>query len=147
MEQQGDVRLFQTLDDGDITVEGGITEMSGGLETAAYLSLFGGNEEDDGSADSPFQFWGNLSETQPEKKYRSETQHLLRALPAVTSNLIRVEDAAKRDLQWFLDPGVATSVTVVASIPGVNKVRFLVNIDADGEEIQIEFIENWKADL
>ena len=46
--QQGDVLLFQTIDDGNVEVINGIITMSGGLDTAAYLSLFGGNEEDDG---------------------------------------------------------------------------------------------------
>ena len=48
MTQQGDVLLFQTVDDGEINIENGVVEMSGGLETAAYLSLYGGNEDDDG---------------------------------------------------------------------------------------------------
>jgi len=63
MSQQGDVKLFQTTDDGDIYVVNGIVEMSGGLETSAYLSLFGGNEDDDGSDGSPFSWWANLRRT------------------------------------------------------------------------------------
>ena len=145
MTQQGDVLLFQTLDDGDIIVEGGIVEMSGGLETAAYLSMFGGNEDDDGLGNSPFTWWGNHDETEPALKYRSETQHLLQAIPAISGNLRRIEDAAGRDLAWLLEKKVASSVIVEASIPRLNTVRIQVTIEANGLESSFEFVENWKA--
>ena len=144
-EQQGDVLLCQTNDDGEINVVDGVVEMSGGLETAAYLSLFGGNEDDDGRADSPATWWANLDEVDPVRQYRSETQNLLQALPATTGNLRRIEDAAARDLAWFTQANVASSVTVVASIPGLNKIKLTINIEAVGEESSFEFVENWKA--
>jgi len=144
-EQQGDVSLFQTNDDGEITVEDGIVTMGGGLETSAYLSLFGGNEDDDGSQDSSFSWWGNLDEVDPARKYRSETQNLLQALPATTGNLRRIEDAANRDLAWFIENKVASSVNVTASIPGINKIKLKIDIEAQGEESSFEFVENWKA--
>lgn len=145
MAQQGDVLLYQTNDDGDINVDGGIVAMSGGLETAAYLSLFGGNEQDDGRKDNPLQWWGNLGED-PERQYRSETQYLLRSVPAIPANLRRIEEAAVRDLGWFVSSGAATSVSAAASMPGLNKVRLAVTIEANGQPAVIEFIENWKAD-
>lgn len=144
-EQQGDVSLFQTDDDGEITVEGGIVTMSGGLETSAYLSLFGGNEDDDGRADNPANWWANLDEVDPAREYHSETQNLLQAIPATTGNLRRIEDAANRDLAWFITNNVASSVTVVASIPGINRIKLTIDIEAQGEETSFEFVENWKA--
>lgn len=143
--QEGDVKLFQTDDDGDITVENGLVEMSGGLETAAYLSLFGGNEDDDGRADNPANWWGNIDEVDPAREYHSETQNLLQALPATTGNLRRIEDAAGRDLAWFVDSGVASSVSVSASMPGVNRIKLTIDIEAVGQESSFEFVENWKA--
>lgn len=144
-EQQGDVSLFQTDDDGNITVEGGIVTMSGGLETSAYLSLFGGNEDDDGRADNQANWWANIDEVDPAREYHSETQNLLQALPATTGNLRRIEDAANRDLAWFITNKVASSVTVVASIPGINRIKLTIDIEAQGEETSFEFVENWKA--
>ena len=140
--QEGDVKLFQTDDDGEITVENGLVEMSGGLETAAYVSLFGGNEDDDGSEDNPNNWWANLNETDPTRRYRSETQNLLQALPATTGNLRRIEDAAGRDLSWFVDLNIATSLSVSASIPGINRIKLTIDIDGD---TSVEFVENWKA--
>lgn len=143
--QQGDVKLFQTPDGGNIIVESGIVTMSGGLETSAYLSLFGGNEDDDGRADNSASWWANLDETNPDRQYRSETQNLLQALAATSGNLRRVEDAATRDLAWFITAGIASSVNVVASIPGINRLKLTVNIEAIGEESSFVFVENWKA--
>lgn len=143
-EQQGDVILCQTIDDGDISVENGIVAMSGGMETAAYLSLFGGNEDDDGSDNNPANWWGNIDETQAEREYRSETQHLLQALPATANNLRRVEAAAGRDLAWFISAGAATEITVVATIPALDQLK--LTIDGVGDST-LEFLENWQAAL
>ncbi len=145
MTQQGDILLFQTDDDGDIIVENGIVEMTGAFETAAYLSLFGGNEDDDGRDDNPHKWWANLVEVDPAERYVSQTQNLLQALAATSANLRRVEDAAKRDLQWFLDKNIASSVTIIATIPGINRLKLVVSIEANGEESQFEFVENWRA--
>ena len=125
-----DVLLRQTDDGGEITVENGLVLMSEGLETGAYLSLFGGNEDDAGDdASSRLQWWGNLDATEDSERYRSETQALLaRGLPAVPSNLRRFEQAAGRDLAWLVETGTARSVTVSASIPALNRVHFDVTI-------------------
>ena len=134
-QQQGDVKLFQTDDGGNIIVEDGLVAMAGGLETAAYLSLFGGNEDDDGRSDNSLTWWGNLDENDPARQYRSETQHLLQALPLTTGNLRRIEDAALRDLTWLIGQNIA----------GLNRVKLTVDIEARGEESRFEFVENWKA--
>jgi phage gp46-like protein len=145
--QQGDVKLFQTDNEGDINVRDGLVQMGGGLETAAYLSLFGGNEDDDGLAENNKTWWGNLDEIDPARQYRSETQNLLRAIPATSGNLRRIEDATARDLAWFIAERVASSVSVSASIPGVNRIKLTVDIEADGDESRFEFVENWKANV
>jgi phage gp46-like protein len=142
--QEGDVFLFQTPDDGDINVEGGIVEMRAGLESAVYLSLYGGNEEDDASDENRFEWWGNLLENEPAKKYRSRTQYLLRSMPLVTSNLIKVEEAVKNDLAWMVDEGVATSIEVEASIPTVSTLKIAIDVIADDERQTLTFVENWK---
>lgn len=139
--QRGDVLLYQTTDDGDINVENGVIEMSGGLQTAAYLSLFGGNEDDDGRPGNPRTWWGNTVENEKPRKQISETQHLLEALPITSGNLLIIEDAAKRDLAWFKDAKVATEVTVSASILGLNTIKLSVSIDQES----FEFVENWRS--
>lgn len=145
MAQQGDVKLFQTTDDGDISVVGGVVEMSSGLGTSAYMSLFGGNEHDDGRPSSVQSWWGNAIEPVQARQYRSETQNLLKSIPLTPSNLKRLQDAAERDLSWFLTAKVASSVTVLATIPALNRVKFTIDIEANGEESSFEFVENWRA--
>lgn len=145
--QQGDVKLYQILDDGDVVIEDGIAEMNGGLGTAAYLSLFGGNEDDNGRPGNSLSWWGNFLEDNPSGKYTSELQHLTQTLPLITGNLRRIEDAALRDLGWFLSERIASSVIVEASIPDVNRVDITVRIEANGQENIFRFTENWKLDL
>lgn len=145
--QQGDVSLFQTVDGGNISVTGGVTQMDSGLSGMAYLLLFGGNEDDDGLDDNNFIWWGNIDEVDSAKHYRSETQHLLQSLPATTGNLRRIEQAAIRDLDPFLSQNIATSVSVVVSLPGLNKIQIDIAINAEGEENIITFLENWKAEI
>lgn len=141
-QQQGDVVLYQTPDDGDISVSDGVVRMDGGLQTAVYLSLFGGNITDPGDGNTAQQWWGNIGETDV---YRSETQYLLRSIPPIPANLLRVEDAAARDLAWMVTAGAATAVSVSASMPGLNRVSIVVDITADGTSEQLIFLENWEA--
>ena len=136
--QQGDVRLFQTNDNGDILVENGLVEMDGGLETAVYLSLFGGNFDDSGAQDSP-QWWGGIDENMG---YRSETQYLLHSLVAIPSNLLLLSDAVKRDLAWMITDNVVTSISVEVGMPAVKRVNIIILINGDDT---VEFTENWGA--
>lgn len=124
-----DVLLRQTNDGGDITVEAGLELMSDGLETACYLSLFGGNVDDAGVGErSRAEWWGNVDEPELDRRYRSETQNLIQSIPAVPRNLRRIEQAATRDLAWLVSSGVAKSVSTAASIPAVNRVELAISI-------------------
>lgn len=136
-----DVLLYQSTDNGDINIADGVIELTDRQDTMAYLCLFGGNEDDSGSQDSKLGWWGNLSESDPALKYISETQHLLRSIPATSANLLRVEEAAKRDLSVFTDKNIANSVSVTASIPKLNWVKLAIAIDG----VIITFTENWGA--
>lgn len=142
---QGDVKLFQTTDGGEITVTGGVTQLTGGLDTAVYLSLFGGNFDDDGSEGNRAQWWGNFGETEDARKYRSKTQYLLRSIPATSGNLRRVEEAVLADLAWMLEIKAATEIKATISIPGVNRVKMIVDVRADSGAVQLEYIENWQV--
>jgi phage gp46-like protein len=134
-----DVLLRLGPDGGEITIEGGLALMSDGLETAALLSLYGGNEQDSGDADSAEQYWGNIGETEPARRYRSETQYLLRSLSAVPANLRRIEEAASRDLEWLTDSGLAQSIDVSASIPELNRVQIDVVITTLEKQLHLSF--------
>ena len=92
MQHEGDVFLFQTLEDGDIKVDSGIVEMSGGLRTAAYLSMFGGEPD----------WWFNLLEPDPAVRLTARTQSAVDTLVPVPANLPRIRQAAEADLAWMI---------------------------------------------
>lgn len=135
--------MFNTSDGGEVLVENGIMALSDGLETAAYLALFGGNSEDSGDqAESRKQWWGNHDEPNPARQYRSRFQYLMWRLPAITSNLLVLEEAALADLQPVFE-GVATSVSVRCSMPGINRLTVTINFEIDGASQEFTFTENW----
>lgn len=142
--QQGDVKLFQTPDDGEISVVDGTVEMEGGFSTMAYLCLFGGNIDDPGGDNKNKSWWGNAIEERSERLIRSETQYLLETLPAVPPSLIPLRDAALRDLDVFLTEKIASEVTVEVSMPGLNRVHINGVINAFGQLYEFEFTENWE---
>lgn len=135
--------LLRHFDDGgDLDFINGQLVMSDGLETAAYLSLFGGNERDDGSdATLLLEWWGNKIEQLPERRYRSQLQNLLASLPLVPANLRRFEDAGAQDLAWFVDTGLATFLRVIARIPRVNTLEIEINIVIDDVLFQFVFLK------
>jgi phage gp46-like protein len=140
-----DVRLYHDNDGGEIAFVNGQAVMSDGLETAAYLSMFGGNETDTGGDETAqLQWWGNLSENEASKKYRSETQALLTSIPAIPINLLRIKDAVERDLAWMLEE-VAASVGVSVSIPALNSIDIEIEIVVDDRKYEYAFTEAWRV--
>lgn len=134
-----DVLLFQTPDGGEITFVNGEPKGVVGPESAVFLSLFGGNEEDSGSdGDKPRMWWGSVEESDPAKRYRSELQHVLLGLPITPANLKRAEDAAGRDLAWMVETGYATFVSAVARMPALNTVTLDINGEADGKKFGLQ---------
>lgn len=130
-----DVLLFQTLDDGDISIDGGIVQLTDGLETAVYLSLFGGNEADDGLPTNPHGWWGNEGEPVAQRMV-SRLQNLMDSIPATSANLKRLNDAATQDLAWL---PTRYELMVSASIPGLNKVTMTISIN----DQTFIFTEEW----
>ena len=143
---QGDVLLFQTGDGGNITIErNSDVKLTGGFETDFFLSLFGGNEDDNGSPNNKKSWWANLLEDDPAFQIRSRTQNLLISLPLVSGNLRKIEDAVKKDLKSYIDLGAITDLAVVVSIIGPRRVKIVITALADSQSITITFLANWQA--
>lgn len=140
-----DVYLHQSDDGGDLNISGGVVEMRDGLETAVYLSLFGGNEDDPGGLDSPASWWGNLLEADPDRRLRSETQNLLISLPATTGNLKRLRAAIERDLAWLVSGAVASDVVVVLRLASPHRVSIDVAITIADEVFRFAFTKAWQG--
>lgn len=143
---QGDVLLLSTDDGGEITETSGIIEGTIGFETAAFLSLFGGNEGDDGTeATKCRSYWGNLTDPDnPERWLVSRTQALITGIPATPGNLIKITEAAQLDLAWFKSEGIADKINIEATIPARNKLKLDIEILKDETKLaDLRFEVNW----
>lgn len=135
-----DIALTLLPDGGDVTCVNGVLALGDGLESAVLLSLFGGNEDDSGSdGDESKMWWGSIDEPTLANRYRSETQNLIRALPATPANMKRVEDAALRDLAWML-AGTADSVDVSVTIPSLNHFNITIAISIRDQVFKQSFL-------
>lgn len=132
-----DIHILQTTYGGEVTKDLATRD---GLESAVYLSLFGGNVGDDGMAKCARQWWGNLKTREPERHYRGEAANLLNEIPPTAYNLRRVEDAAARDLAWMKAGGYARSVKVSARLSAPREVSITVAID---DLDPLRFATNW----
>lgn len=130
---QGDVLLYNTNDGGEIAVTDGVVGIVGDLRTAVYLSLFGGQSD----------WWGDLSVADPDFHNTSETAELSENIALVPVNLLRIEDVVRRDLQWMVNQRIVSNITVTASILDTDVLGLSVSIQADGQETDFEFVENW----
>ena len=140
-----DVMLFQSaLGGGEIDCTNGVVALDNSPRSATFLSLFGGNLEDNGtSATAAQQWWGNATETDQTRHMRSRTQAILIGLPAITSNLQRVEEAALADLAW-MKQDLADDIKVTASLPARNTIRLLVKITGrNGTPWTFDFSQKW----
>ena len=138
-----DVDLFHEADGGNITYKNGQAVMSDGLASSVYLSLFGGNELDSGEeATDALQWWGNIDEQDEARQYRSRTQYILRALPAIPANLRKLEDAMQDDLAW-MNEEVADSVETTAVLTAPRRVELEVTITIGESKYPFTFPETW----
>lgn len=141
-----DAYLFNTLDGGEIEYLNGTLTLSDGLYTAVYLSLFGGNEEDSGQqATERKQWWGNFGEELAERRYRSETQYALNTLPAIPANLPLIDDAVGHDLAWMTDTGLAVALSVLTTMPGLNRIAITANIEIGDQRYELVFATRWSG--
>jgi hypothetical protein len=129
--QQGDVLMFHSNEDcGEILESNGIIEMTTFYQTMAYLTLAGGNQDDDGSeATAYLQWWGNEGEP-VERQYRGRFQRHLSGSPLTSASIIDIEADAKHDLEAAFLPDYAMSVSVSASIVAPKMVQLDVGIVA-----------------
>ena len=140
-----DVYLFNTDDGGEIDIIDGVVTLTDSARVAIYLSLFGGNVDDNGQDDSVRQWWGNYDEQDVAKKQRSTFQNLFNTVPAIPINLQRIQDAAVFDLAWLTEGGFADSVEVVCTIPGLNRVRVQITIVAQDGKTDMVLSEDWRG--
>jgi phage gp46-like protein len=129
---------------GDLTLEGGDLLVGNGLESAAVCSLWGGNLDDNSlPGDDPKQYWANLVVPDQSSKLRSETQRLLTSIPATSGNLLRLQDAIARDLDWMTE-NLVEKMFIEVSLVGVKRVSTVIDfLMKDGDTPQLKFTREW----
>jgi len=144
---EGDLLLLDTLDGGDIKLIDDVFISDTSINTAVYLSLFGGNKDDNGKVKNKFTWWGNtLTGVSENEKIVSRFQAVIFGLPMSTKNIQEAETAAAMDLQWIIDEGIGDEVNVSGSAIARNKFKLKVNITAKGKNIyENDFSMPWQA--
>lgn len=145
--QNGDVKLIMTKEGFDIDIKNNFIEMTSGFESAVFLSLFGGNEEDDYSeATNKNQFWANNLQDNESGKYRSRTLKFINGSNANAQNLKLLEQNILLDLNWFIEENIADTVEADCSIPAFNELKIDIRLLRDSKLLSSSNYKlNWKA--
>jgi len=132
---EGDPRL--TLNEGgaDLTFKGGQPVMDRGLENAALISLY-----------TEPGWFGNLFTRNPSQRIGSDFMATQRQ--AITLDSINdIRSAAESALQWMLNDGIASDITVRVSNPVSRKVQTVVLIKPVEGDIELllltKYGDNW----
>ena len=133
MTYDGDVRVTNSEDGGEIIFERGQPEMDEGLETAVYLSMFS----------SP-GWWGNaISEKAAQLGSDLES---IQSRTLSNQTRLDAEEYARQALAWMVSEGVAKSVTVAGSIPRADILGLVVTIEQpNGTVVTLRYQVNWSA--
>lgn len=131
----GDLKLFNRLTHSDIVVEDGQAAMDPGLENSIYISLFSGDDN---------LYWFNqFYVNEPDNKIGGSFETLAQGVPLTMSNVLRLEKAILKDLQWMINLNIAKSVNVSSEIQG-NTYIFTITVTKPDKSVeQFQFSNNW----
>jgi phage gp46-like protein len=136
MNFEGDLLLADTPDGGDILIQEGLFHSDTAFDTAVYLSLFGGNKDDEGKVKNGKTWWGNLLPQTPEaEKMVSRLQAVITGTPLSAKNVRDAENAARLDLRWLVDAGMADAVLVDGRGQAGNRFSFKIEIRVNGNNV------------
>lgn len=136
--------MIHTPDGGEIEIRNGRVVLDDGFTTAMYLSMFGGNLADAGvRPDDPAQWWGNYLEAAESRKQRSQTQYLLRSIPATPGNRERIRQANLADLAWMTE-SIASEVDSRVVIPALNRAGITIAAVIQDSPFTAYFERPWK---
>ncbi|AUR98035.1 hypothetical protein NVP1246O_28 [Vibrio phage 1.246.O._10N.261.54.E10] len=130
--QEGDVLLFQTLNDSDMSITDGIVQMTQGLETAVYLSLF-----------SPVDTYLNEAAETNDEKLSSQTEAIIQNKAQSSKNYQLLVQAVNADLKWLMTNGNAKSIDTSVSSDGLNRVIISITIEQDSGSTNITLPVEW----
>jgi len=133
---EGDLLLYDTPDGGDIRITEGFIASDRTFGTAVYLSLFGGNKEDNGRVRNRRTWWGNtLRGVNENQRLVSRLQAVIFGLPMTTMNILDAEEAARLDLDWIIAEQIADEILTDGRAVSQNRFNLKIQINAKGETI------------
>ena len=102
--------------------------------------------EDGGRVDNNKTWWGNrFAETSEKEKIVSRFQAIIKSLPLTTKNILLAEQAAKEDLAWMVDEGIADEIITDIKVVDRFRCELEVIIRKDGELIEkSSYKVNWE---
>lgn len=134
----GDVLLVNSQGMGEIVLENGLVRDCRDFSTAVYLSLFGGNEKDNAGRDNE-TWWGNLIPgTKKNEKLISSFYAIVSELPLTSNNIKKAVQAAKDDLSWMIEEGIADKIETEIVALNAKKVQLTIIVSKNN----IDFMKN-----
>ncbi len=131
----GDVLINGADGSGNIVIEDGLVKDCRNFSTAVYLSLFGGNARDEAGRDNE-TWWGNLiSGTKKNEKLVSSFYAIVSGLPINSNNIKRAASAAKDDLSWMIEEGIADEIETSIYAMSAKQVQLTVRVSKSGNDI------------
>ena len=116
---EGDLLLEDSPDFGEIKIENGLFICDRSFDTSVYISLFGGNKDDNGKVENKKTWWGNTITGTPEnEKMVSRFQNIIFSLPMTSKNILAARNAAFLDLKWIIDEKIANKIDVSGRASG-----------------------------
>lgn len=144
-----DVSVIETLNGGDLQLVGNDLAVVYNIENMIYLGMFGGNVEESTNNSSinleSFDFWGNrlLMFNNPSQQFNSMTERTINTTPLTSSGRVLIENAIKKDLEFFKDLG--GTVTVNVDIIDTDKIKVTIRVELSTQK-QVTII-NFKKSL
>lgn len=131
----GDVLINGAGGSGNIVIEDGLVKDCRNFSTAVYLSLFGGNARDDAGRDNE-TWWGNLIPgTKKNEKLVSSFYTIVSGFPLNSNNIKKAVAAAKDDLSWMIEEGIADEIDASVYAMSARQVQLTVRISKSGSDI------------
>lgn len=134
-------------DGGDAVMLGHDLAITKSSQNMIYLGLFGGNIEQSTNNTvtevQSFDFWGNnlLMRSDPSIQFNSTTERILKTTPLNSAGRVTIQNAIKKDLEFFKDFG--TIVDVIVTIVSDDRISAVIQSLQDSSE-EIITVVNFK---
>ena len=143
-----DLSIYETGSGGDLQLKGNDIASSSGIFSMVYMAFFGGNYEitTGNEIDSELRddWFGNslLFDDEPEIQFNSNLQRALNETPLTSSGRLKIEQAAKKDLEFMKS---FAEVSVSVSILDDNHVQISVKMKEPENIKEKEFQMIWDS--